>query len=141
METKFQKLENALNLLLEINDGITVPDSILNSLSSAKEVKTVILDAGRQTGKSTLIAKRAKTGDFVIAVNSSIVKILQEQLDFFGAHNVQALTVQQLKTYNNPITHSDFTVWIDCASFMRKEEIDDIYLFFADKAKRFILIG
>jgi hypothetical protein len=141
METKFQKLENALNLLLEINDGITLPNSIYNSLSLAKEVKTVILDAGRQIGKSTLIAKRAEPGDFVIAINSNTVKMLQKLLDFFGARNVQALTVQQLKTFNNPITHSDFTVWVDCASFMKKEEIDDIYLFFGGNAKRFILIG
>lgn len=109
----------------------------LSAFMYAHQYKTVRVELGRQTGKTTYIANEAKEGD-VIVVRTKESALIRGELStkatlissFGQLVNVPAATLK----YGG-------TVWIDDANYTTREVRNSIYAIFADNAGQFVLLG
>lgn len=104
----------------------------------AKEFETVSISLGRQCGKSMYIARTAKSHDLILCHKFVTSQTMKQRASLFTEVEVgivPSLTrpVDRVKTYG--------TIWVDDASYMRKEDIDNIYLNYAGWTELFVLIG
>lgn len=106
----------------------------------ARNHRTVSVNFGRQTGKTTAIKKLCGYGDVVFAHNAGWKKELarflptDRDLSIFTFNDTQQCSFTLGKK-------NKFRVWIDEASLFKQEEIDAIYAMLASRTTQFILLG
>jgi hypothetical protein len=112
--------------------------TLLGELVFARELQTVKIDLGRQCGKTMYIARTFGQNDVVFTRDT---KLMEERIGFWSphfkaqVHNVRAKLVEDI---GDKVVGK---VWIDDASHVSKDKIDEIYKVYAGKAEQFILIG
>lgn len=106
----------------------------------AKSYQTVYYNPGRQTGKSMLIARKAKVDDLIICFNSYSAKEMKSRTNFF---NVDGRTVKT-------ITGIDYigvrelqynVVWVDEPSCLTYESKNKIFMDYAGRCNQFVFLG
>lgn len=107
----------------------------------AKQFKTVQLDFGRATGKTTAIKEWASAGDIVFAHNT---RWKQELIKFLDANNrdITVLTFDDAqRNFSTLSKKNNFRVWFDETGLFGPEQVDFVYVMLASRAKQFILLG
>ena len=135
------QIDNIFEQAIEFNKGL-IEERIsqkqyIGEVGFAKEYATVRLGLGRQIGKTTAIARRAKSTDIVFSYNLACSKNMTERLAYWGFQHVE----------NRPATSATDddqvydTVWIDDATHIKPETLNKIYESYAHRAKQFVLVG
>lgn len=100
-----------------------------------REVRTIRLDVGRQTGKTRMIIDYATDTDITFVYNMDMARYMKSE-KLKGA--VGTFRVQKEKYALNTFS----TVWVDNASLCKPAELDNIYDIAAEcQANRVILLG
>lgn len=136
------ELENIIISLIDFKEKQRAIVKVgFDAIDFAKEYQTVAINPGRQTGKTTVIAKNAKQNDIVIARDFSALNNLLAGIKFFNITTGPAAgTISRITAVlaANPTQTFD-TVWVDDAGY--HANIDSVYQVLAGKCKRFVLIG
>lgn len=106
----------------------------------AQNHKTVSVNFGRRTGKTTAIKNLCGYGDVVFAHSLGWKKELERFLP--ANQNLSILTFDDTQKLSFTLGKKNkFRVWIDEASLFNQEEIDAIYAMLASRTTQFILLG
>jgi hypothetical protein len=109
----------------------------MSAESFAKEHATVGLNTGRQSGKTTSIARRATPNDIVICSRPRSVEHMLSRITYWTPRTIECQSVSGIR-YDNK-TYD--VVWIDDASMLKQVEIDKIYELYAHRARLFVMVG
>lgn len=106
----------------------------------ARNHKTVSVNFGRMTGKTTAIKKLCGYGDIVFAHSMRWKQELKRVLPV--DQNLSILTFNDTQKISFTLGKKiNFRVWIDEVSLFKQEEIDAIYAMLASRTTQFILLG
>lgn len=106
----------------------------------ARNHKTVSVNFGRQTGKTTAIKKLCGYGDVIFAHSIGWKQELKRVLP--TDQNLSILTFNDMQKLSFTLgKKTNFRVWIDEVSLFNQEEIDAIYAMLASRTTQFILLG
>ena len=136
-------VSDILGKLIEANFALqNLSSSWKDSISAygyAKDYKTIRVNLGRQTGKTTAIKKFCGYGDIVLAHNNRWKKELQIILP---KGQVSVYTFEDIQHPRFMLSNkTNYKVWVDETSQWKQEELDSIYTLFASRATQFILLG
>jgi hypothetical protein len=132
-------IDDIVNSVIDLNNNLQKQASrfrcstYLPAIPYAVEYQTVAYNPGRQCGKTYFIANNASDDDIVIALNSRMLKTLQDRLINKPETTLGHKLSMDKGTYDK--------VWIDEASLFSKEVIDYIYFLFAGNCNQFVLLG
>ena len=130
-------LDKALEANLELQRKMISNRQNLLPHYWTREFATVVLNYGRQTGKTSSIAARATSADLVILHNTMMVNDFNAQL-FWKP------TLTSIKNLENDMFRGKKfdRLWVDNASYMKKSDIDNVYVMaLITGTKQVILIG
>lgn len=111
----------------------------------ARELQTVAINVGRQTGKTTYIADTALPHDFVIVHNSACGKYLKQNLKCEGVVMTVGLALSGgfMSWLARQASHGSlFDVYIDDASHIPATKLEELYRAFCHyNVSQYILLG
>lgn len=130
----------ALNMELQASDNACqARDALANNTTEncryARGWQTVHANCGRAAGKTRAIMELAREFDVIIASHRDHVKIFDQRVDCV------VWSAQQITSYTVPVLHDVDTVWIDNASTLSSQVIDNIYMTYAGRAQQFVFVG
>lgn len=130
----------ALNTELQAGDtACQARDALANNNTEncryARGWQTVHANCGRPASAYRAIIELAQENDVVIVTHRGHVKLFDQQVDCV------VWSAQQITSYTVPITHDVDTVWVDDASTLSSQVIDNIYMTYAGKAQQFVFVG
>lgn len=113
------------------NHGISLTDY-------AREYQTVVYNPGRQCGKTTFIARNIGANDVAYCYNIATTNELSNKSRLFNPHqDFDIFTINGTK----PVDHDIDIIWINDASVIDKNDIDNLYEIYAGKCNQFIFLG
>lgn len=115
---------------------------LVGSYQFAKEFETLQINPGRHCGKTWYIARTAKPNDIIFTNNPTQTKELYTRISGFHYRQGNVFSARNVPNhYGRGHKENIDTVWIDNASIISKDDIENIYMAFAGKCNQFVLIG
>lgn len=95
--------------------------------SYLKELGTVSLSIGRQAGHTNVICKMARPWDLIVTESTRMADDLCTRNNSLHP-NVQVRSISEATSdYNRGRVGTYRTIFVDCASYISKEKLDDLY--------------
>lgn len=134
--TSLVKILMALNMEAQASDdACQARDALAENCRYARGWKTVHINCGRSTSATATIMELAQENDVVIATTCDHVKVFDPRVPCV------VWAAQRITVYTVPITHEVDTVWVDSASTLSTQAIDNIYMTYAGRAQQFVFVG
>ncbi len=106
----------------------------------AIECQTVAVNVGRGAGHTSAIMQLAVTGDCVICASPARAKQYESQCST-ADHDILCSQVFPVSLLWHKQHVDYYTVWVDDASTLKKEDLELVYKTFAGRAHQFVLLG
>ena len=136
-----RKIDNIIDTAIEFVNSREFSYDIAKAVGAtnfAIQYQTVKIDLGRQVGKTWYIARTATPKDLIISAKPSTMRTMKERVYAFNVHQIDICNASYVKDV--PV-HIYDRIYIDDASFVSKQHLQDIYDKFAGNCNLFVLIG